>query len=82
MKTNWMIIETEWQDKYAKLESDKELHRISFIMTKKCNCKTDECKHYEAEKIELFERRINELLAERIKINSSAVENIILKPEP
>lgn len=75
MKTNWQLIEEEWQKKYAKLESEMEHHRISFILTKKCGCKTNECKHYEHENIEIFGKCIDVLLAKRILINASAAEN-------
>ena len=65
-------IRSEWEKRYDRLESKKELHRISFILTKKCECKTSDCRHYEAEKNRISGRRINELLASGIMMNAAA----------
>lgn len=64
--------EDEWKRQYEKMESDIELHRISFILTKKCDCKSGDCRHYQKEKKFLFERRMNELLGKGIKISALA----------
>lgn len=77
METDWKVLEEEWQTKYSKLESDIEIHRIMFILTRKCACKEIECKHYRIEHERLFAARVNQLLANRIAMNASAVGYVI-----
>ena len=72
MKTDWDLLGKNFQKEYEKLESDIELHRISFILTKKCACKTTDCRHYQKEKRFLFEIRMDKLLSYGILISAAA----------
>lgn len=76
MKNNWEILEEEWQKENAKLETEQELHRISFVITKKCKCRIECCHHYENEKNRIFGRRVNELLAKGMMISACSEESL------
>ena len=56
-------LEVKWQTEYRKLESEIELFRIHFLMTKKCKCdwKDSYCTHFRKERDRLFGKRIDSL---------------------
>ena len=73
--------ESEWQKEYEKIEVAKDIHRLSFILTKKCKCNIMECRHYETEKNRLFAGKIKELLFEGIMLNAKADFRILTGPK-
>ena len=70
-------MEKMWQEEYQKYREEKEFHRISFILTKKCKCKSNECRHYESEREKFFEKKVNALLHKGIMINAIAYKQAI-----
>jgi hypothetical protein len=70
-------LERKWHADYQKFRSAIEHHRISFILTQECKCKSRNCRHYREERKELFSNMIDRLLVQGVTINTLAHNRFI-----